>query len=452
MTDPSLERLARARLGSMLRDKYRLESVLGIGGMATVYSAVHRNQARFAIKMLHPILSEQKTLRRRFLREGYAANSVRHAGAVAVIDDDVADDGSAFLVMELLDGSTVEELWDRCAQRLGLLPVVAIADPLLDVLVAAHANGVIHRDIKPANIFVTREGQIKVLDFGIARARDAIVGYNSGQMTMSGTVVGTPAFMAPEQAAAKSDEIDAQSDVWSVGATMFTLLAGRTVHEGTNLQQLVVRAAVDPAVKLRTVSPDIPENLADVVDRALAFDKARRWPSARAMRVALKRACEETFPAFPGRASLTELFERRPSRRSRSALRAGSGARASNQDAATLAHGAAETPLPILGATTAPVSTGAAIRIPQQPRRRVAPRIAAVAVALGIGFAAVWPGGAPRSSAPTLTTTSPDETTAAIPEDSSAAASSAVHLLAKPQPSSTASSMTSEPGSKAPAE
>ena len=197
MTDKALERQAQARVGSVLRDKYRLERVLGIGGMAAVYSAVHRNQARFAIKMLHADLSEQKSVRRRFLREGYVANSVKHAGRrwrTIMLDDDVAEDGSAFLVMELLDGISIEELWDRCAQRLASAHVVAIVDPLLEVLAAAHANGVVHRDIKPANVFVTREGQIKVLDFGIGRVRDAVTGTG---VTSAGTVVGTPAFMSP---------------------------------------------------------------------------------------------------------------------------------------------------------------------------------------------------------------------------------------------------------------
>src|ERR1700684_3037671 len=109
---------AQARLGTVLRGKYRLDRVLGAGGMAVVYKATHRNQAQFAVKMLHSELSVSADICARFLREGYAANSVKHPGAVLVVDDDVAEDGAAFLVMELLDGIGCEEVWERCGQRL----------------------------------------------------------------------------------------------------------------------------------------------------------------------------------------------------------------------------------------------------------------------------------------------------------------------------------------------
>src|SRR5580692_8729612 len=115
-TDP-LEERANGRLGTVLRGKYRLDRVLGVGGMAVVYKATHRNQAEFAIKMLHPELSLNQDVRTRFLREGYAANSVKHPGAVRVVDDDIAEDGAAFLVMELLDGEGVEALWERANHR-----------------------------------------------------------------------------------------------------------------------------------------------------------------------------------------------------------------------------------------------------------------------------------------------------------------------------------------------
>jgi serine/threonine-protein kinase len=110
MHDDELQQVARERLGRVLRGKYRLDRVIGVGGMATVYAATHRNKKRFAIKMLHPELSRREAMRTRFLREGYVANSVEHPGAVAVLDDDVAEDGSAFLVMELLHGGALDEV------------------------------------------------------------------------------------------------------------------------------------------------------------------------------------------------------------------------------------------------------------------------------------------------------------------------------------------------------
>src|SRR5271156_3456515 len=117
MSDTELEQRAKQRIGTVLCGKYRIESLLGVGGMAVVYAATHRNQKRVAVKMLHPELSMHKEVRARFMREGYAANTVDHPGAVAVLDDDVAEDGAAFLVMERLEGEEVENLWQRLGGR-----------------------------------------------------------------------------------------------------------------------------------------------------------------------------------------------------------------------------------------------------------------------------------------------------------------------------------------------
>jgi eukaryotic-like serine/threonine-protein kinase len=276
---------AEARIGTVLRGKYRIERVLGVGGMAVVFAATHRNQKQFAVKLLHPELSIREDIRSRFLREGYAANSVKHPGAVAVLDDDTAEDGAAFLVMELLEGAPVEALWERCGSKLPLAASLYIAHQLLDVLAAAHAKGIIHRDIKPANLFVTNEGIVKVLDFGIARVRDLAA--TGAQATGTGVLLGTPAFMAPEQALGKANEMDAQTDLWAVGATLFTLLTGRSVHEGETGTQVLILAATTPAASLANVAPDVPAPVVALVDGALAYSKAQRWPTAEAMREAV---------------------------------------------------------------------------------------------------------------------------------------------------------------------
>src|ERR1700758_4389888 len=138
--DPELKARAESRIGTTIREKYRIDELLGIGGMAAGYKATHRNRAEFAIKMLHPELSVREGFRQRFLREGYAANSVKHPGVVAVVDDDVAEDGSAFLVMELLDGMGCEALWSAAGQRLPPDVASAIVLQLLDVLAAAHVH------------------------------------------------------------------------------------------------------------------------------------------------------------------------------------------------------------------------------------------------------------------------------------------------------------------------
>jgi len=275
---------ARARVGAVLCGKYQLVALIGVGGMASVYAAKHlRNANRVAVKVLRPEISVDPVLRSRFLREGYAANSVGHPGTVRVLDDDRAEDGSVFLVMELLEGETLAARCARCGHSLPAPEVVSIGRQLLVVLHAAHGKGIVHRDIKPENVFLTRDGALKVLDFGVARLREA-----SPQQTRTGAVFGTPAFMPPEQAIGRTREVDALSDVWAVGATLFTLLSGRLVHEAETAQEMLVCAATRPARSLASVAPGAPPSLVAVVDRALAFDKKDRWPSALAMAEALE--------------------------------------------------------------------------------------------------------------------------------------------------------------------
>ena len=301
-----LESLVHQRVGTVVVGKYHLDRVIGIGGMAAVYAATHRNQAEFAVKMLHPELSSREDIRSRFLREGYIANSVKHGGAVRVVDDDVAEDGAAFLVMELLDGTTVEDMWfRRDDRRVPLRPALAIADQLLDVLAAAHTKNIVHRDIKPANLFVTTLGDLKVLDFGIARLRDATM----NAITQAGTMLGTPAFMAPEQARGHSKEVDGQTDLWAVGATLFALISGRLVHEAESATMLLLKAGTTPARSLGSVAGDVPAPIVALVDKALAFEKPSRWETAAAMRDALRQAYAAEFDEPLTREVLRAYFD-----------------------------------------------------------------------------------------------------------------------------------------------
>ena len=287
MTTDPLTSVAQQRVGQVLRGKWRLDGLLGVGGMAAVFAATHRNGNRVAIKILHPQIAVDPSIQQRFLREGYVANSVGHDGAVSVLDDDVTDDGAVFLVMELLEGETLDARATRLGGRLPLNEVVSFADQLLDVLVAAHANGIIHRDIKPENLFITTKGVLKVLDFGIARLLERA---GSTAATKTGSMLGTPAFMPPEQALGYVKQVDQQSDVWAVGAMMFTLLSGDVVHTGTTVNEQLVSAATKPARSLGVVASTSPPGLVEVVDRALAFDKAQRWPTAASMLQALQAA------------------------------------------------------------------------------------------------------------------------------------------------------------------
>jgi serine/threonine protein kinase len=273
--------------------------------MAVVYKATHRNQAEFAIKMLHPELSLNEDMRTRFLREGYAANSVKHPGSVCVVDDDVAEDGAAFLVMELLDGMPCDSLATACGGCLSLDAACAIALETLEVLVAAHSNGIIHRDIKPANLFLMRDGGLKVLDFGIARVRDSMA--SGVHSTGTGMLLGTPAFMAPEQAVGKAGDLDARADLWAVGATVFGLASGQMVHDAETAAALFVKLATEQARSLSVALPGAPGAVAAVVDRALSLDKTQRWPTAMDMHQALAWARHTSLSTAPPRTVIASL-------------------------------------------------------------------------------------------------------------------------------------------------
>jgi len=290
--DPVTAR-AQARVGATLRDKWRLDSLLGVGGMAAVYAATHRNGARGAIKILHAELAIDAGVRERFLREGYAANTVGHRGVVRVLDDDVLEDGSVFLVMELLEGESLESRRERVGGRLPAPDVLSAADQLLDVLIAAHAKGIVHRDLKPDNVFVTTDGQVKVLDFGIAKLRQSA---GPGRGTKTGSAMGTPAYMPPEQARGRWELVDARSDLWAVGATMYSLLTGRLVHEAATANEQLLAAMTMPAPSVG-VGEDFAPSLVAVVDRSLAFDPAQRWQDAATMQEAVREAYHAIFRA-----------------------------------------------------------------------------------------------------------------------------------------------------------
>jgi len=270
-----------ARLGSTLGGKWRLDRLIGIGGMAAVYAASHRNGATAAIKILHAQFARRADARTRFLREAYIANKAGK-GAVAVIDDDVDDEGAPYLVMDLLRGEPVDVRAKRLGGKLPLQEVLWIATQVLATLEHAHEHGIVHRDLKPDNLFWTTGHVLKVLDFGVARLRDA----NTTETTRTGVVVGTPMFMAPEQALGSTSEIDARTDLWSMGAIMFRLLTGRHVHPSAQVNALVI-AATKRAPNVASVDPTVPPAVATIIDTALQFEREKRYDSAHDMRVAI---------------------------------------------------------------------------------------------------------------------------------------------------------------------
>jgi serine/threonine-protein kinase len=288
--DPEAE--AAQRVGTTLCNKWTLERLIGTGGMAAVYVATHKIGRREAIKILHSDVARDPDLRARFEQEAHAVNRFKHPGAVEVRDIDVAEDGSPFLVMELLEGRPLSEL-QRAPGGVHPGALLGWVDELLDVLAAAHAQGIIHRDIKPDNLFVLRDGHLKVLDFGIARVR---AGVSSKPQTRVGAALGTAPYMPPEQI--RGVEIDGRADLFAVGATMFRLIAHRRIHEAPTAAELLLQMARLPAPALASVAPHAPANVCLVVDRALMFDREQRYPDALTMQRDVRAVREGRSPAY----------------------------------------------------------------------------------------------------------------------------------------------------------
>jgi hypothetical protein len=288
-----------SRLGATLGGKWLLERALGEGGMGAVYAARHvRNGKRAAIKVLHaPHARSDRTgaLLGRFRREArIAALLERSGGVVEVFDDDVCDDGAPYIVMELLEGEDYDQLARTAGGTLPVADVVAMADAVLLVLSEAHRRGVVHRDLKPANVFRTREGRIKVLDFGIAALQpqaDDVERPTPALTQPSTPMMGSIGFMPPEQARGEWESLDARSDLWALGATMFALLGGKTVHAATSARKELVRTMLEESAPLASVAPHAPEAVCRTVDRALAFAREKRWADATSMRASLLAEC-----------------------------------------------------------------------------------------------------------------------------------------------------------------
>ena len=294
----SARKQAEARVGTLLHGKWKLDSFLGYGGSAAVYGATHRNGKRAAIKVLHAHCAADPDLVARFVREGYLANKIQHPGVVSVLDDDKAEDGNVYLVMELLEGASFERHGRGIAPPLSIVEGLQIADDLLDILVAAHAIGLVHRDIKPANLFLTSSGQLKILDFGIARLAETF----SEGVTQTGMLMGTPAYMPPEQARGRWQDVDARSDLWAVGVSISSLMTGKRPRTADTAAEELLAAMMQPMPSLATLLPDAPPQVIAVIDRAYAFERHDRWQSAADMQAAvreIRRALQGPAPFAP---------------------------------------------------------------------------------------------------------------------------------------------------------
>jgi serine/threonine-protein kinase len=271
-------------LGRTLASTYRVVRLLGQGGMGAVYEAVHEPLGRrVALKVLAAHFANHPTAIPRLQREALAAARLGHPNIVTVTDFRSAAGEPPFLVMEYLDGASVERLLGD-AERLAPQRAVFIALQALDALGAAHRAGIVHRDIKPANLMVLplQSGElVKVLDFGVAKL------WGSDAITQSGAIVGSPLFMAPEQAF--SDEVDGRADLYSIGATLYRALSGVVPLEADSLPRLLTRLRDDTPRPLGTLCPQLDPSLSAAVDRALLKPPQARYQSAEEMIHALRR-------------------------------------------------------------------------------------------------------------------------------------------------------------------
>ena len=300
------------RVGTVVDGRWRIDSLLGRGSTAAVYAATHRNGHRATLKILHPALCADPAIIERFLREAGIANAIKHRAIVPIGDDGTTEDGCAYLVLELLDGETLDDIKERGGGRIPLEELAPMAEEMMSALSAVHAAGVIHRDLKPGNVFITTEKRLKLLDFGTARIFDRA---GNSKLSVQGLVLGTPSFMSPEQAKGIREEVDAQSDVWALGAMFFTLLSGENVHEGKDDHQRLLAAALKPARSLASVAPAVDARVVTVIDRALAYAKHDRWPDVQSMRGAFRNAvlaCVPTLRDLRAYADLSAKEEAEP--------------------------------------------------------------------------------------------------------------------------------------------
>jgi serine/threonine-protein kinase len=276
---------------STLDGQYHIESLLGKGGMGAVYRARHILLGdKVAIKILPPQMRNNAEWLRRFRREGQAARRFRHPNAVTVYDLRTTSDGLIYMVMEFVEGHTLDAELKRRG-RFSPLEAFTVLEPVMSVLNAAHAMGVVHRDLKPENIMLGKPGEdgqpvTKLLDLGIAKMRE-VAGTDSGgttALTIAGQVLGTPFYMSPEQWGEVPDdgnvEIDGRADIYSLGVVIYELIAGRRPFLGLTLQELRREHVSVTARPLHEVAPDVSLAFSRAISRAMSKDRSNRQTTA----------------------------------------------------------------------------------------------------------------------------------------------------------------------------
>lgn len=290
-------------IGRLVEGKYRIESKIGEGGMGAVYRAKHvMMDNAVAIKVLHATLVADKTAVARFQREAQAAARIKHPNAVTVTDFGVTEDNVIYIVMELFEGQSLREILEKQG-LLDLERALEVTKQVCSALEAAHRSGVIHRDVKPDNIVLEdRPGQgevVKVLDFGIAKLKDAPS--TAGNLTRQGVIIGSPHYLSPEQC--QSGELDARSDVYSFGIVLYEMLTGEVPFTANTPVAVALKHANEMPRSMRVDHPEIPESVDKVVMRALSKEPERRQQSAMQLAAELEQAVRSVLSAQQGRST-----------------------------------------------------------------------------------------------------------------------------------------------------
>ena len=276
--------------GDVLAGKYRVERVLGVGGMGIVVAAHHiQLDQKVALKFLLPHALGEPEAVARFVREARAAVKIQSEHVARISDVGELENGAPYMVMEFLQGGDLAA-WLR---QNGPLPYEQAVDFVLQTCVAvadAHALGIVHRDLKPANLFCVRrsDGQllIKVLDFGISKMTNAALSARGADMTKTSALMGTPLYMSPEQMRSSRD-VDSTTDIWALGVILFELITGKPPFHGETVTELVMKVATDPAPLLRPFRPDAPSGLDAIVAKCLEKDRAKRYVNVGELSLAL---------------------------------------------------------------------------------------------------------------------------------------------------------------------
>ncbi len=275
---------------------YRIVEQLGAGGMGVVFKAQDtRLERAVALKFLPEKLAQQPQALERFRREARAASALNHPG-ICTIYDIGEQDGRAFIAMEFIDGETLGT--HIHGQPLPLEDLLELGIQIAEALEAAHAEGIIHRDIKPANIFVTKRGRAKVLDFGLAKlipkgvaGADGDSAESQSSTSIAGMISGTPSYMSPEQI--RGDALDPRTDIFSLGLVLYEMATGRQAFGGGTGGAIIEAVLTRPPVPVRSVNPDIPPRLEEIIDHALHKDRDQRYQHAAEIRAELQRLIRE---------------------------------------------------------------------------------------------------------------------------------------------------------------